>query len=776
MTQTRSGLAFVCLALLAGTPSRAADTWSTPHPGVRLLYRTTSKPLRIHALVVDLCRAGIDVRATASSERKQTVPSFASAVGAVAAVNGDFFSYATYATGGLGMGSGKKWPDTVDGNGEGLIAFGPERVRIDPPSLKLTTLPPWMREVVGGKPKIVVDGKAATGFTNDLCTARHPRTAAGVSRDRRSLFLVVVDGRSSVSIGMTCSELGALLEDLGAHEALNLDGGGSSTLWVKGKGVVNDPSDGTPRVVANHLAIKAAGKGTPPICDPTVDELALAADAVSASLSTDLDGDGKADLCALAGSELHCHLASGTGFGGAIVAKLPAGTDWSKPGHYATLRAGDLDGDGKADLCLRATSGITCFRSTGTALAPALAGPPLSDAAGYGALSRFSTIRLADVNGDGKADLCVRAAADFRCYPSTGSGFGAALVGPALPAADGWEEVEQYGTIRMGDVNGDGKDDLCARAASGMKCWLSDGSSFPKAIAGPAWTNAAGFGEVSSWSTIRLVDVNGDHRADLCARTATDFRCHLSKGSSFAAASVGPALSDAAGWWRYDNYSTIRLADLDDDGDLDLCARSDKGIVCWPWTGQGFGASLGGPGLADTNGWADPPNFRTLRLADVTGDGKADLCARAGAGVQCWPSTGAAFGAALAGPAWSDAAGWAEPERYGSIRLAGRRCVPRPELCDGKDNDCDGLVDEDAGCAPPPDLGPDDPRDAGVPPDAALEPDGSPGSDGAWSWDEQAEPAPEPGGCACRVGAGPGLEGVLALAFLFLLRGGRRRR
>src|SRR5690606_12207514 len=120
----------------------------------------------------------------------------------------------------------------------------------------------WAREVVGGHPMILRNGEVVSN-TGSLCTARHPRTAAGISRDRQTLYLVVVDGRSSASIGMTCAEEAELLKELGAWDALNLDGGGSSTMWIRGRGVVNAPSDGTPRVVANHLAVQATGSGIP---------------------------------------------------------------------------------------------------------------------------------------------------------------------------------------------------------------------------------------------------------------------------------------------------------------------------------------------------------------------------------------------------------------------------------------------------------------------------------------------------------------------------------
>ena len=75
-------LAALALALPTGSEAWAADTWSDPHPGVRMLSRTISGPNRIHALVVDLCYPGVRVRATESGERQRTVSSFGNLVGA----------------------------------------------------------------------------------------------------------------------------------------------------------------------------------------------------------------------------------------------------------------------------------------------------------------------------------------------------------------------------------------------------------------------------------------------------------------------------------------------------------------------------------------------------------------------------------------------------------------------------------------------------------------------------------------------------------------------
>ena len=60
---------------------------------------------------------------------------------------------------------------------------------------------------------------------------------------------------------MTIDQLAVLMSSFGIERAMNLDGGGSTTMWVKGQGVVNVPSDGVQRVVANHLGVFATGKG-----------------------------------------------------------------------------------------------------------------------------------------------------------------------------------------------------------------------------------------------------------------------------------------------------------------------------------------------------------------------------------------------------------------------------------------------------------------------------------------------------------------------------------
>ena len=90
-------------------------------------------------------------------------------------------------------------------------------------------------------------------FGSDVAGGRAPRTALGLKADGH-ILAVVVDGRQADSIGMTLLELALFLQELGAQDAMNLDGGGSSEMVVKGK-IVNQPSDGHERRVGDALVI-----------------------------------------------------------------------------------------------------------------------------------------------------------------------------------------------------------------------------------------------------------------------------------------------------------------------------------------------------------------------------------------------------------------------------------------------------------------------------------------------------------------------------------------
>jgi len=118
-----------------------------------------------------------------------------------------------------------------------------------------------LKEMLGGFPKIVFNGLdyVDRGYAEEGGPShtyeRHPRTGAGISADSSKLYLITVDGRQAgFSVGMTLKEFAALMIHLGVYHGINFDGGGSTTMVVRGS-VVNKPSDPTERRVTNALLV-----------------------------------------------------------------------------------------------------------------------------------------------------------------------------------------------------------------------------------------------------------------------------------------------------------------------------------------------------------------------------------------------------------------------------------------------------------------------------------------------------------------------------------------
>jgi hypothetical protein len=120
----------------------------------------------------------------------------------------------------------------------------------------------WLQaeNAIGGGPMLVQSGAisidaAAERFPASFTDVRHPRTAIGRTAEG-DVWLVVVDGRSESSSGCTLAELAQVMLEYGCANAMNLDGGGSTTMTIQGL-TVNHPSDGTERAVANGIVVLA---------------------------------------------------------------------------------------------------------------------------------------------------------------------------------------------------------------------------------------------------------------------------------------------------------------------------------------------------------------------------------------------------------------------------------------------------------------------------------------------------------------------------------------
>ena len=315
---------------------------------------------------------------------------------------------------------------------------------------------------------------------------------------------------------------------------------------------------------------------------------------------------------------------------------------------YGTIRFADLNNGGGADVCGRFNDGVYCATSNGSQFtnwkrwSTALSGPT------WDSQQYSTTMMLGDVSGDNRADLCFRGANGVRCALSNGSSFGTAtLWTPSGQYGDGegWgADVGYYGTLRLGDVNNDGKADLCGRGIAGIYCSISNGTAFQPYT---AW-KADDFGDAQGWlpekfsTTIQLADANGDGFADVCGRggASNGIACALSNGSTFGAMNwTNFMYSDTDHWGdARSRYGAIRFGRLDAGAARDVCGRNATGIVCALGTGSGTFSKyryLNNVDFRDDQSWDQDKYAITIGMADVNNDGKADICGRRATGIVC---------------------------------------------------------------------------------------------------------------------------------------------
>ena len=252
----------------------ALGDWSSLAPGVDY-QRFTQDAMDVHVTRVNLTNPEIMVVASREEDKGLTVSNYAKKAKALVAINADYFDKEMNPSG-LTLGPCGVWKGTRDTENRGVVAVGSGRGAVYPQREVLAEPEEWMQTAVSGWPMLVKNCTALTatelpgsdGFTR----APHPRTAVGLSEDGTMLYLVVADGRREGVPGLTLAKLARFMaEELGTCSAMNLDGGGSSAMWVEDE-IVNQPSDKRERRVADHLAVIRAEDFVACATEPSVVE------------------------------------------------------------------------------------------------------------------------------------------------------------------------------------------------------------------------------------------------------------------------------------------------------------------------------------------------------------------------------------------------------------------------------------------------------------------------------------------------------------------------
>ena len=271
-------LGLLCCLLLAAcaAPSRVSTppgpalglAWapvdSLRQPGVEVWAgRSDAFPLRTWAVRLDEVPLRVLIAADTTDGRDGPT-AFAERTGACVVLNGGYFSMTTGAFVGLAAAGGEVLsPATSEVERDGIqypvtrgaLGIGPRGVELEwagapmtrceaPPDNRpgrpasAAPCSPWsVTDALSAGPMLLRDGAPtqsadAEAFFGTSIPQRHPRSAIGVEADG-AVWLVVVDGRQPDSRGVTLPELADLMAALGARDALNLDGGGSSAMIVR---------------------------------------------------------------------------------------------------------------------------------------------------------------------------------------------------------------------------------------------------------------------------------------------------------------------------------------------------------------------------------------------------------------------------------------------------------------------------------------------------------------------------------------------------------------
>jgi len=179
--------------------------------------------------------------------KSATTSTLAKRYNAMAAINGSYFNVktlypVTYVKEDK-VQEGYTTPYEFNARVDGLLSVDGHRFKIELcDTLGYTKAAKNYRDAMASGPVLLKNYEKQPLKKSNFYDGFHPRTFVGITTDKW-IYYVVIDGRFKEAKGMTIEQTAAVAEMLGLKDALNLDGGGSATMWVKGVGVISHPYD-----------------------------------------------------------------------------------------------------------------------------------------------------------------------------------------------------------------------------------------------------------------------------------------------------------------------------------------------------------------------------------------------------------------------------------------------------------------------------------------------------------------------------------------------------
>ncbi|MBX3635337.1 MAG: VCBS repeat-containing protein [Rubrivivax sp.] len=276
--------------------------------------------------------------------------------------------------------------------------------------------------------------------------------------------------------------------------------------------------------------------------------------------AVDFNGDGKPDLCGRTPAGLVCQPRTTSGFGipRVLSAAFSDQHGWTQERYFSSIHFPAPTNpfivcarDGEGGFCLDRYA--TLFGLPGNLGRIREASYGFADWWGWNRPEHYRSFRFVDLNADGWVDMCGRGDAGIWCstWQQQASG-GWRWEPPVLWTGQytngfGWADKRYFNSIVYGDLNGDGRTDVCGRGTDGLYCGVSrmapannrnaqrfDGAF---ALAQAQFPDATGWGaNWQSLSSMQVVDFDGDGKGDVCGLLNNDFFCARSLSTGTAAA------------------------------------------------------------------------------------------------------------------------------------------------------------------------------------------------------------------------------------------------